>query len=286
MSFLSDPSALVLIVGALAIIGFLVHGLLLSDPPRNRRLKKNERKEQGNGTADAEPMVRIVSSEDKVRQDRTAAQNQAGSWQAQSGSSGQAQPQVQMSVSESQEAASGAQGIADNQMQAQAQPEATGAQSASEAAAAAAAAEQFRQKVPFIQLNLLAPEDHPFRGEELEAFFTQYRISRGKMDLFYVYENPDAPQRHEVFRIISARKPFSFPADMKGFSTPVLALYMNLPEQGKAYPYFRSMLVAANMLLEEVGGTVMQDTGHNIITQDWINSMAVSLQQYDALRRE
>ena len=42
MSF-SDPSAIVLLIGAIAIIVFLVHGLWFSNKPQTRKLSKNDK---------------------------------------------------------------------------------------------------------------------------------------------------------------------------------------------------------------------------------------------------
>ena len=60
MSFLSDPSAVVLIIGAIAIVAFLVHGLWFSGKPENRRLSKNDKRDEKLRNNSEVGKVRIV----------------------------------------------------------------------------------------------------------------------------------------------------------------------------------------------------------------------------------
>lgn len=64
MSF-SDPSAIVLLIGALAIVVFLVHGLWFSNKPQTRKLSKNDKKDQEIRSSDQIGKVRIVSTDNK-----------------------------------------------------------------------------------------------------------------------------------------------------------------------------------------------------------------------------
>ena len=61
MSSFNDLSSIVLIVGALFIIIFLIHGLWFSNKPQNRRLKKNDLRDQELSRSDQIGKVRIVT---------------------------------------------------------------------------------------------------------------------------------------------------------------------------------------------------------------------------------
>ena len=63
MSFFSDPSALVLIVGAIAIVAFVVHGLWFSGKPENRKLNQADRRDDEIRNSSEIGKVRIVSTD-------------------------------------------------------------------------------------------------------------------------------------------------------------------------------------------------------------------------------
>ena len=64
MSLFADPSSLVLLIGAVAILIFIVHGLWFSDRPQTRKLKKNSQQDQAIVQSNQVAKVRIVM-EDK-----------------------------------------------------------------------------------------------------------------------------------------------------------------------------------------------------------------------------
>ena len=68
---------------------------------------------------------------------------------------------------------------------------------------------------------------------------------------------------------------------MRGFTTPAMALFMNLPERGKGVAYIRAMRMAANLFAQNLGGTI-QDNHHNIITDEDFDKMEEALAAYDA----
>ena len=74
---LSDPSAIALIVGAIAIVGFLVHGLWFSGRPTNRKLNaKNHDDEQLLKQSDV-AKVRIVSRDRPVFKKEPAGESRS-----------------------------------------------------------------------------------------------------------------------------------------------------------------------------------------------------------------
>lgn len=223
---LSTVSAVILIIGAIAIIAFVIHGLWFSEKAGNRRLRKDngddakilDAKNVGKVrivTADAETSkIQIEDSPKSDSADNTELENEAFT---------------------------------------------------------------VRKSYDF---NVVANADRPFVGTEIENLMNEYGFVRGNMDIYYVYEDPSR-RLNEVFRICSLKAPYSFPADMRGFTTPAMALFMNLPERGKGIAYIRAMRMAANLFAQNLGGTI-QDNHHNIITDEDFDKMEEALAAYDA----
>ncbi len=245
MSFFTDPSALVLIIGAIAIVAFLVHGLWFSGKPENRRLNKADRHDDEIRNSSNIGKVRIVSTDAPLK---------------------------------SEAAPSGEPALAPEPEENLKSPV---IEEISKEEAAQFEKEQEQKKLPQnIEINLVAEPGRPYRGEDIEALCTQYGILRGDLDIYYVYENPQA-RENEVFRMCSLKSPFSFPQDMSGFTTPAIALYMNLPERGRACSYFKAMLTAVDIFVQQLGGT-MQDNYHNLYTPEQLQDLENKLQEYDA----
>ncbi|MBO8415984.1 MAG: hypothetical protein IAB19_06360 [Proteobacteria bacterium] len=248
MSFFSDPSALVLIVGGVAIIAFLVHGLWFSGKPENRRLNKADRRDDELRNASNIGKVRIVTTGDT--QDSTPEQRRDHGFNS-------TDPDLAGTVIE---------------------------ELSPEQAALLEQEQQSReQKKPLpqnIEINLVAEKDRPYRGEDIEELCNHYGIMRGDLNIYYVYENPQAKE-NEVFRMCSLKSPYSFPENMQGFTTPAIALYMNLPERGKAWSYFRAMLTAVDIFVKNLGGT-LQDNSRQELTPEQLNELESKLQEYDA----
>lgn len=231
---LSDPSAIALIVGAIAIIGFLVHGLWFSGRPANRKLNMKNREDQELSHREEIAKVRIVSYDKKVVQPTEKAEPEEVS-------------ELTFEVDDS---------LRQDKV-------------------------REREFPSSIELNLLAPKDRPYQGEDLEALCRQYGILRGDLDIFYVYENLQT-RTDEVFRICSLVSPFSFPKaeKMANFSTPALALYMNVPSPGKAVTYVRALIMAAKVFVDNLGGEI-RDIHHNILNAESLAQLEELMQRYD-----
>ncbi len=235
---LSDPSAIALIVGAIAIVGFLVHGLWFSGRPTNRKLNaKNHDDEQLLKQSDV-AKVRIVSRDRPVFKKEPAGESRSV-------------PESSVEIREM-----------------------------SKAGGESAAAEE-NTFPSSVELNLVAPADHPYHGEDIEALCRQYGILRGDLDIFYVYENLQT-RSDEVFRLCSLVSPFSFPQDMSSFTTPALALYMNVPRPGKAVTYVRALTMAARVFAENLGGEI-RDIHHHLMTEERLQALEKTLQRYDGM---
>ena len=125
----------------------------------------------------------------------------------------------------------------------------------------------------FVSGELLPPE----RGSGLDghAAFAggrQDRVTNGG-----ILRQEDLARRHGNH----ADPPPLLPQDMRGFTTPAMALFMNLPERGKGVAYIRAMRMAANLFSQNLGGTI-QDNHHNIITDEDFDKMEEALAAYDA----
>ncbi len=252
MSVFSDPGSLVLIVGAVAIIAFLVHGLWFSGKPENRRLNRADPHDNELRRSPAAGKVRIVNTEAKAAAAETPAKTQPRQEKVEE------LPEIkEISRSEAEEQERHA-------LQEQ----------------AAAAVPQEESLPAMIQINLVAAESSPYRGEDIESLCSTYGILRGNLDIYYVYENPQDPV-DEVFRMCSLTQPYNFPKDMQNFSTPVMALYMNTPVPGKAVSYFKAMVWAAEIIVQELGGT-MQDNDRHILTAEELQQLEQRLAAYDA----
>ncbi|MCR5085170.1 MAG: cell division protein ZipA C-terminal FtsZ-binding domain-containing protein [Succinivibrionaceae bacterium] len=130
------------------------------------------------------------------------------------------------------------------------------------------------------ELNVVAPHDSPFKGEEIREFCDRYGFTRGTHNIFHVYEYPEQRQ-NEVFRVCSLKPPFYFPEDLNGYTTPAIALYMNLPDRGKAAPYFSAMRRAADFMVDAFGCGRVEDNFHQEMTPARLDEIALILRQFD-----
>lgn len=248
MSFFSDPSALVLIIGGIAIIAFLVHGLWFSGKPENRRLNKADRRDDELRNASNIGKVRIVTTGE--------TQQNAPDVRRDFGLNG-SDPAVSGTIIEELSPEQAA--LLEQEQNAK---------------------EQAKPLPQNIEINLVAEQGRPYRGEDIEELCNHFGILRGDLNIYYVYENPQAKE-NEVFRMCSLKSPYSFPENMQGFTTPAIALYMNLPVRGKASSYFRAMLTAVDIFVKHLGGT-LQDNSRQELTQEQLNELESKLKEYDA----
>lgn len=241
MNSIWSPSAIIIIVAAIAIVIFIVHGLFFSSKPINRKLKAKDSKDKELLNTKNVGVVRIISADNKdskintdplfdnleAEKETTVTDN--------------------ITIETKEEVIQHTKG-------------------------------KWKQSYEF---NIVAPENEPFKGEDIEEIFNCYNMIRGDMDIFYVYENPQ-DKNSEVFRVCSLKSPFSFPRDMKGYTTPAIALYMNLPPKGKGIAYFKAITYGVEIFTQKLGGEV-QDNSKNIINAVDFMEMEKALQEYDNL---
>lgn len=227
---LNDSSSLILIVGALAILAFVVHGLWFSGRSLNRKLVNTSKEDQEIQQSSAVGKVRIVLPKSmSVEAD------------------GDEVPRVQNFPAKEQTKKD-----RNNN-------------------------NRIIQKT--YELNLIASEGRAYTGLDLEELFSNYGFLRGEKDIYCVYENPEKKDRI-VFRICSLEAPYSFPQDMSSFSTRSLAIYMQLPEKGKSFIYFKAMRIAAERLVEHLGGIIV-DNDSKEYSVDTLDALEHMLRDYD-----
>lgn len=234
---INDSSSLILIVGAIAILAFVVHGLWFSGRSINRKLVKGSKEDQEIVKSNQIGKVRIVVPQDN--KDNTAT-SEIG--KIETFSSKEPKAQVVKEHKDPKEALN-------------------------------------EQIMTTYELNLSASTGRPYKGLDLEELFNTYGFIRGEKDIFCVYENPNLKDI-VVFRICSLEAPYSFPKQMDGFSTKSLAIYMQLPPKGKGYIYFKAMRIAAQCLIEHLGGTIV-DNDNKEISVEKLDHIESLLHSYD-----
>ncbi len=242
MSF-NDPVAIILVVGAISIFAFLIHGLYFSGRSNNVKLSSENKHKLSDSMNENVAKVRIVEAGPK-RGTHNATVNFDNS----------AKEAINCNI----------QTINDSKIENIATP--------------VSAIEPCAWSQSY-EINLVAPEGKSYIGADIEEICAAYGILRGNMDIFYVYEDPNT-RADEVFRICSLEPPYSFPQDMKNYKTRALALYMNLPHKGNGYPYFKSIRMCANIFIQRLGGH-LEDNYHNELTEERLDAMADGLRKYD-----
>ena len=231
----NDSSSIILIVGAIAILAFVVHGLWFSGRSINRKLTRNSKEDLEIASSQAVGKVRIVIPMSEKKGDNVSVS-----------------PKVETFVKASE--------------------------------ALSKTSEENIQSVSSVvkntyELNLYAYEGRPYKGMDLEELFGNYGFIRGDKDIYCVYEDPQLKDK-VVFRICSLESPYSFPEKMDSFSTKALAIYMRLPQKGKCFVYFKAMRIAANCLIEHLGG-VLKDNDNHELSEENLDYIEHTLKEYD-----
>ena len=236
---LNDSSSLILIVDAIAILAFVVHGLWFSGRSTNRKLNKTSKEDQEIVLSNTVGKVRIIRPKSldnpvdvtAVRKDIPHLNSKAKS---------KVEPTVNLSPSFSL-------------------PQKESVQNTYE-------------------LNILATMGRAYKGLDLEELFNAYGLFRNDKDIFVVHES--ASSNNVVFRLCSLEAPYSFPKDMSNFATKQLAVYMQLPPKGKAHTYFKAMRIAADTIIEHLGGSIVDNSNKEVST-DKLDRIEKILYHYD-----
>ncbi len=240
---LNDSSAIILIVGALAVITFVIHGLWFSGKSSNRRLSKTSKEDQALEKAPGLGKVRIVTPE--MPSDEQAASS--GGFHVQD-SSVHEEPRVEF---------------------------------ADDGKSAPESSIHVKRKLPpSTEINLVCPDGREYRGEDIEAIVRELRFSRDPKGKIYIVSEGANGSGARVFSLCPLKEPYAFPADMTGYTTPKLAFYMKLPQPGKAHDYMMVMRTAAQMFEDRLGGE-LQDNNDRPLTPEILDKMEEEFRIYD-----
>lgn len=284
MSSFTDPSSIVLIVGAVFIFLFIMHGLWFSGKPQNRRLKKNNKRDQELSRSEHVGKVRIVTADTPSNDERTeevdidqikVTNNKSGHTRHMPLPNdydygiGSLENNASVSVNNIKRASAEA-GIEEvnlNKTAQQAQGNSQG-------------------RTPprsVYEIILSAEQGRPYNGEDIEELCNQYGFIQGfikdNLKIYFVYENASTKE-NEVFRICSMEAPYYFPENMQDYQTSAIALYMSLPPKGKGFAYFKALRMATEIFIGRLGGRI-EDQHRRPLEASHLDAIAAELQIYD-----
>ncbi|MGN0903486.1 MAG: cell division protein ZipA C-terminal FtsZ-binding domain-containing protein [Succinivibrio sp.] len=238
---LNDSSSLFLIIGAVAILALVVHGLWFSGRSINRRLNSQSKEDQEIGKSDAVGKVRIICPEDEMMRSNEVSSEKTNSQLLKTeGSHGKKSEKDSLENTDN----------------------------------------SFSEISDTYEINLFAAEGRPYKGLDLEELLMKFGMVRDDKDIYCACQLLSDNSRIIYFRLCSLEAPYSFPKEMKDFTTRSLALYMHLPQKGLCFPYFKAMCYAADSIIEHFGG-VKKDNNNKELSEDDISRIALSLKNYD-----
>jgi cell division protein ZipA len=121
------------------------------------------------------------------------------------------------------------------------------------------------QDESIVVISIIAPEDQLFSGDALQKALDKNDLQHGDKSIFHrlVRRNSvDEP----VFSLANMVKPGDFGnGDLRGFSTPGVTLFLELPGPVESIEAFDDFVQTAERLAVELGGQ-LRDQKHCIIT--------------------
>ncbi|MBA2817092.1 cell division protein ZipA [Candidatus Pantoea persica] len=273
---MQDLRLILIVVGAIAIIALLLHGLWTSCEERSSVFRDcpHKRLKQRDGRDDEESVGEVRVRQERPHQEprfkyfRDDEQDDAPVFRASAEAPRFAPAQrIQADLRLDHDTLEAVQ--PEPEFQAAPEPQPSAPRQPEPYSEPQHAAEPVRQETPkaavgkpkeaMLVLHVAAHTGGTLNGEALLQGILQAGFQFGEMNIFHRHLSP-AGSGPVLFSLANMVKPGSFNLDeMSDFSTPGISIFMMVPSYGDANQNFKLMLQSAQRIADDVGGVVLDD---------------------------